>query len=51
MKMHVILSVTEEELAVVVTLGQDIMCPHCVVKSNGLTAELPMLVELENSGA
>ena len=45
------LSVTEAELAVVVTMVQDMMYVYCVVKSLGLTLELPMLVELDNSGA
>jgi hypothetical protein len=48
---HVTLSVTEAELAAVVTLVQDMMYVYRVVKSLGLTMELPMLVELDNSGA
>jgi hypothetical protein len=48
---HVTLSVTEAELAAVVTLVQDMMYVYRVIKSIGLTVELPMIAELDNSGA
>ncbi len=48
---HVTLSVTEAELAAVVSMVQDMMYVYCVIKSLGLNVELPMLVEMDNSGA
>ena len=48
---HVTLSVTEAELAAVVTMVQDMMYVYRVIKSMGLQAELPMIAEMDNSGA
>ena len=48
---HVTLSVTEAELAAAVSLVQDMMYTYRVVVSMGLEVELPMLVEMDNSGA
>ena len=48
---HVTLSVTEAELAAGVSLVQDMMYTYRVVTSMGLQVELPMLVEMDNSGA
>ncbi|KAL7474764.1 hypothetical protein ACHAW6_000717 [Cyclotella cf. meneghiniana] len=48
---HVTLSVTEAELAAVVTMVQDMMYVYRVIKSMGLYVELPMTAELDNSGA
>ena len=48
---HVTLSVTEAELAAGVSLVQDMMYVYRVVTSMGLLVELPMLVEMDNSGA
>jgi hypothetical protein len=48
---HVTLSVTEAELAAVVTMVQDMMYIYRVVSSMGLKVELPMLAEMDNSGA
>ena len=45
------LSVTEAELAAGVSLVQDMMYTYRVVTSMGLQVELPMLVEMDNSGA
>ena len=47
----VTLSVTEAELAAVVTMVQDMLCVYRVMTSIGLKVKLPMLVELDNSGA
>ena len=48
---HVTLSVTEAELAAVVALVQDMMYVYRVIKSIGLKVKLPMIVEMDNSGA
>ncbi|KAL7480971.1 hypothetical protein ACHAW6_006644 [Cyclotella cf. meneghiniana] len=48
---HVTLSVTEAELAAVVTMVQDMMYVYRVIKRMGLHVELPMTVEMDNSGA
>jgi hypothetical protein len=48
---HVTLSVTEAELAAAVSLVQDMMYVYRVMMSLGLEVELPMLVEMDNSGA
>ncbi len=45
------LSVTEVELAAVVSMVQDMMYVYRVIKSLGLNLELPMLAEMDNSGA
>ena len=48
---HVTLSVTEAELATVVTMVQDMMYVYRVITSMGLQADLPMIAEMDNSGA
>ncbi len=48
---HVMLSVTEAELAAVVSMVQDMMYVYRVIKSLGLNVESPMLAEMDNSGA
>ena len=48
---HVTLSVTEAELAAVVTMVQDMMYVYRVITSMGLRVELPMTAERDNSGA
>jgi hypothetical protein len=48
---HVTLSVTEAELAAVVSLVQGMMYCMRIVTSLGLKVKLPMLCELDNSGA
>ena len=48
---HVMLLVTEAELAAVVTLVQDMMYVYRVITSVGLQVELPMTAETENCGA
>ncbi len=45
------LSVTEVELAAVVTMVQDMMYVYRVMNSMGLKVELPMIAEMDNSGA
>eukprot|EP00804_Cyclotella_cryptica_P000019 CCRYP_013697-RA/>CCRYP_013697-RA protein AED:0.44 eAED:-0.15 QI:0/0/0/0.5/1/1/2/0/583 len=48
---HVTLSVTEAELAAVVTMVQDMMYIYRVINSMGLKVKLPMIAEMDNSGA
>ncbi len=48
---HVTLSVTEVELAAVVTMVQDMMYVYPVIKSMGIQVDLPMIAEMDNSGA
>ena len=48
---HVTLSVTEAELAAGVSLVQDMMYVYRIMKSMELQVQLPMLVEMDNSGA
>jgi hypothetical protein len=48
---HVTLSVTEAELAAVVSVAQDMMYVYRVMKSMELKVQLPMVVEMDNSGA
>ena len=48
---HVTLSVTEAELAAAVSLVQDMMYVYRVVTSMGLQVQLPMIAEVDNSGA
>ena len=50
-KKHVTLSVMEAELAAVVTMVQDMMYVYRVITSMGLQVELPMMAEMDNSGA
>lgn len=47
---HVTLSVTEAELAAVVTMVQDMMYVYRVITSMGLQVDLPMTAEMDNSG-
>jgi hypothetical protein len=47
----VTLSVTEAETAAGVTVAQDMLYVYRLLKSIGLRAELPMLLEIDNSGA
>jgi hypothetical protein len=48
---HVTLSVTEAELAALVSCVQDMLYVYRIIISLGLQVELPMAVELDNSGA
>jgi hypothetical protein len=48
---HVTLSVTEAELAAAVDCAQDMMYVYRIVTSLGLQVELPMVCEVDNSGA
>ena len=48
---HVMLSVTEAQLAAVVTMVQDMMYVYRVITNMGLQVELPMTAEMDNSGA
>ena len=48
---HVTLSVTEAELAALVSCVQDMLYVYRIIISLGLQVELPMTVELDNSGA
>ena len=48
---HVTLSVTEAELAAVVSVVQDMMYVYRVVTAMELQVQLPMMVEMDNSGA
>ena len=48
---HVTLSATQAELAAIVTMVQDIMYIYRVVTSMGLQLHLPMIAEMDNSGA
>jgi hypothetical protein len=50
MQKHVTLSVTQAELAAVVTMVQDMMYIYRVITSIGLQVELPMTAEMDNSG-
>ena len=45
------LSVTEAELAAVVTMVQDMMYVYRVITSMGLQVDLPMTAEMDNCGA
>ena len=48
MQKHVMLSMTEVELAVFVNCIQDTMCVCCVVMLIGLQVKLPVIGELDN---
>jgi hypothetical protein len=47
---HVKLSVTEAELAAVVTMVQDMMYVYWAITGMGLQVELPMTAEMDNNG-
>ena len=50
MQKFVILSVTEAEIAAGVMVAQDMLYMYCMLESLELNVELPMVLEMDNSG-